>query len=48
LTASVLPHAVDDRRCDECQLFGHCLPNVSGHPERVDRYMRSKVLSCDS
>lgn len=48
LTSSELPPAVDDRRCDECQLLGHCIPNVSGHPERVERYVRLKVLSCGS
>ncbi|MGH2747356.1 MAG: hypothetical protein ACRDKB_05475 [Actinomycetota bacterium] len=48
LTSKVLPLAVDDHRCDECQLLGHCLPNVSGHPERVERYVRLKVLSCGS
>lgn len=48
LTSSVLPHAVDDQRCNECQLLGHCLPAISAHPKRVDRYLRSTVFECDS
>lgn len=48
LTSSVLPRAVDDQRCEECQLLGHCLPHISGHPRVVEHYMRSKVLSCGS
>lgn len=48
LESVTLPEAVDDRRCVECQLIGHCLPGISAHPDRVQEYLSSKVLSCDS
>lgn len=48
LTTSVLPQPVDDQRCEECQLLGHCLPGISAHPQRVERYIQREVFSCDS
>lgn len=48
LTSSNLPPAVDDRRCSECQLLGHCLPSISAHPMRIDHHLRSRVFACDS
>lgn len=43
-----LPGAVDDSRCRECQLLGHCLPGVVAAPWRVDDYVATEVLSCGS
>lgn len=37
--APVLPAAVDDERCQECQLIGHCLPDVVADPDGVTSYM---------
>ena len=46
LQIGVLPEAPNDERCTECQLRHHCLPEVTGAPERVTRYMREVVYSC--
>lgn len=42
-----LPNAVDDARCTECQLVGHCLPAVVADSGRARDYV-AEVLSCDS
>lgn len=47
LSATRLPPAPNDNRCKECQLLGHCLPDVVAQPDMVDRYMR-EVLWCVS
>ncbi len=46
LRTGVLPVAPNDQRCTECQLRHHCLPEVTGAPERVARYMKEVVYSC--
>ena len=46
LSTGVLPEAPNDRRCTECQLRHHCLPEVTSAPDRVVRYMREVVFSC--
>jgi CRISPR-associated exonuclease Cas4 len=43
-----LPLAVDDERCTQCQLIGHCLPELSGHPARVRKYLDREVFGCAS
>ena len=48
LSASALPVAVNDARCRECQLLGHCLPGVSAQPETVARYVDREVFGCGS
>lgn len=45
-SAALLPPAVDDRRCDECQLQFHCLPKVVANPDRVSAYVANEVMSC--
>ena len=45
LTAE-LPEAPNDRRCAECQLLQHCLPELTSAPGKVDRYMASIVFGC--
>lgn len=40
-----LPPALFDQRCGECQLLGHCLPEVVKTPDIVWTYM-SEVLGC--
>jgi CRISPR-associated exonuclease Cas4 len=49
ITSGVLPAAVNDRRCDECQLADHCLPSLtSTHGiRRVTQYLASEVYKCD-
>lgn len=47
-TSPSLPPAVDDRRCTECQLAGHCLPDVVASDHRVERYLANEVLACGS
>ncbi|MGH9224433.1 MAG: CRISPR-associated protein Cas4 [Acidimicrobiales bacterium] len=42
-----LPGAIHDARCRECQLIGHCLPEVVGSPAAVTRYIESEVLRCE-
>lgn len=46
--APVLPSAVDDERCGECQLIGHCLPNVVADHGRVRRYVQRELTGCTS
>lgn len=46
LLSGVLPPAVDDERCSECQLAPHCLPDVVVRPDDVLSYVRREVMSC--
>ncbi len=46
--AARLPDAVDDGRCAECQLLGHCLPDLVAGSSRVERYLAGEVLVCGS
>jgi len=46
LLTGVLPEAVDDERCNECQLLHHCLPSLSRAPRKVHRYMGDVVFRC--
>jgi CRISPR-associated exonuclease Cas4 len=48
LSALALPVPVNDARCRECQLLGHCLPGVSAQPETVARYVDREVFGCGS
>ena len=47
LTAE-LPEAPNDRRCAECQLLHHCLPELTSAPRKVNRYMANVVFRCDT
>lgn len=40
-----LPPAPNDRRCNECQVRGYCLPSIVAEPKRVAEYV-SGVLTC--
>ena len=46
LLTGVLPDAVDDERCNECQLLHHCLPGVTNSTRKVQRYLSSVVFGC--
>ena len=46
ILTAVLPDAPNDRRCAECQLLHHCLPQVASNPQRVTRYMQDVVCQC--
>ena len=48
LLTGVLPEAVDDERCNECQLLHHCLPSLSRSPRKVNRYIAEVVFRCDT
>ena len=43
-----LPPAVDDARCRECQLLGHCLPGVVARRDRVHEYTQQELAGCGS
>lgn len=47
LVSGVLPPAVADERCRECQLEPVCLPGVVADPVAVRRYLEREVLACD-
>ncbi len=47
ILTGVLPDAVDDERCSECQLLHNCLPGLSGRRVKVRRYMADVVFRCD-
>ena len=44
--ASKLPDAPNDQRCTECQLYNHCLPELTSAPHKVDRHMSEVVFQC--
>lgn len=48
LRSGILPGAVDDERCSQCQLIGHCLPEVSAHVDLVAEYLDREVFRCAS
>jgi CRISPR-associated exonuclease Cas4 len=48
MRAGRLPPAVDDERCSQCQLIGHCLPEVSAHADLVSEYLDREVFRCES
>lgn len=48
MRSRVLPPAVDDARCSQCQFIGHCLPEVSAHAELVPEYLDREVFGCAS
>jgi CRISPR-associated exonuclease Cas4 len=41
-----LPPAVNDPRCRECQLRGHCLPELVAAPGLVASYVEQEVFAC--
>ena len=41
-----LPDAPNDRRCAECQLLHHCVPELTSAPRKVSRYMARVVFEC--
>ena len=43
-----LPEAPNDRRCAECQLLHHCLPELTSTPRKVTRYLVRTVFECAS
>lgn len=47
LASTRLPPAPNDERCQECQLLGHCLPEVVAQPGVVDHYVQ-EILWCGS
>jgi CRISPR-associated exonuclease Cas4 len=47
MLAPRLPAPPNDRRCQECQLRGHCLPGVVADPAAVGRYIAEEVFSCE-
>ena len=46
LLSGELPSAPNDERCRACQLQDHCLPGVTGAPERVIFHMAERVFQC--
>lgn len=44
IEGGALPQAVDDRRCEECQLLGYCLPKLTSTPSTVLDYVRTAIL----
>lgn len=47
LVSGVLPSAVADARCRECQLEPTCLPDVVIRPDAIRHYVESEVLRCE-
>lgn len=45
LVSACLPGAVNDDRCQECQLLGYCLPGVVSNPSTVRGYL-AEVVGC--
>lgn len=44
LRRRVLPPAPADERCGQCQLLGHCLPDLVADTQRVERYLARVVF----
>lgn len=48
-TATVLPSAAADERCEQCQLSPHCMPaTVATDPVRLATAVRKELYRCDS
>jgi CRISPR-associated exonuclease Cas4 len=43
-----LPEAPNDARCAQCQLLGHCTPNLVSDPAQIVNYFQTQVLACES
>lgn len=41
-----LPSAPNDKRCNECQLRSHCLPELASAPRKVRSYVSNLVFQC--
>jgi CRISPR-associated exonuclease Cas4 len=50
ISRGVLPVAVDDARCEQCQLIDHCLPSLTSArgPRAVSAYLAREVWRCGS
>ena len=46
LRSALLPPAVADRRCADCQHEPHCLPDVVIRPDDALTYVVREVLAC--
>lgn len=46
LVTGQLPVAVDDERCNACQLLHHCLPQLGKAPRKVRSYLNDVVFGC--
>lgn len=46
--SGVLPPAVDDARCGQCQLEPYCMPHVVASPSGIKAYMSEVVFGCGS
>ena len=46
LLTGELPDAVNDERCNECQLLHHCLPGLTKATRKIQRYMAGVVFGC--
>ena len=46
LLKACLPEAPNDRRCTECQLLHHCVPELTSAPHKVSRYLAESVFAC--
>ena len=46
LQSERLPAAPNDGRCRECQLHGHCLPELVASPVAITRYLAREVFAC--
>ena len=46
LLTGQLPAAVDDERCNACQLLHHCLPQLANAPRKVRNYLNDVVFGC--
>ena len=45
LTSGSLPRAPNDKRCRECQLESHCLPQLVDARRKIGRYLEEEVLA---
>lgn len=46
LLTGELPDAVNDERCNECQLLHYCLPELTSATHKVPRYLSGVVFEC--
>jgi len=43
-----LPDVANDARCQECQFFGYCLPDLVANCRRLTTYVEREVFACES
>ena len=47
-SAAALPAPANDQRCSQCQLLGHCMPDLVSDQSSLSSYFSEEVYQCES